>query len=173
MACPGMAVLPAALAAELMGGEELVVSSKEVLQNTLNDIRGKLDAGFPVTTELIFLEDIKNELKRQLAEVELTIEEDLSMLPDISMAEFNTDFEEILNNAKRIIYMLDNIIISPSIEQIDSVLELMEILEPEIQNEILATKPELPNRAVDTKANVFKERPVKATVVVCMEKLPW
>jgi len=42
-------------------------------------------------------------------------------------------------------------------------LELIEILDPEVQGEILATKPELPNRTVDTKVNVFKERPVKAT----------
>ena len=158
-----MAVLPAAIAAELTSGEEQVMFSKEVLQETLNNIKTNLAEGLPSTTELIFLENIRNELKRQLLEVETTIEEDLSMLPDIPMAEFNTDFEEILNNAKRMIYMLDNIIISPSIEQIDSVLELMEILEPEIQNEILATKPELPNRTVDTKANVFKARPIKAT----------
>jgi len=117
----------------------------------------------PSTTELIFLEDIRNELKRQLLEVENTIEEDLAALPDIPMEEFNTEFDEILDNARRLIYELDNIIISPSIEQIDSVLELIEILEPEIQNEILATKPELPNRIVDTRVNVFKERPVKAT----------
>jgi len=39
---------------------------------------------------------------------------------------------------------------------------LIEILDSEVQEEILATKPELPNRTVDTKANVFKERPVKA-----------
>ena len=79
------------------------------------------------------------------------------------MEEFNTEFDEILDNARRMIYELGNIIISPSIEQIDSVLELIEILDPEIQGEILATKPELPNRTVDTKANVFKARPIKAT----------
>ena len=117
----------------------------------------------PSTTELIFLEDIRNELKRQLLEVENTIEEDLAALPDIPMEEFNTEFDEILDNARRLIYELDNIIISPSIEQIDSALELLEILDPEVQGEILAAKPELPNRTVDTKANVFKTRPVKAT----------
>ncbi|MDL1985921.1 MAG: transglutaminase-like domain-containing protein [Deltaproteobacteria bacterium] len=158
-----MAVLPAAIAAELTSGEEQVMFSKEVLQETLNRIKTNLAADLPSTTELIFLEDIRNELKRQLLEVENTIEEDLAALPDIPMEEFNTEFDEILDNARRLIYELDNIIISPSIEQIDSVLELIEILEPEIQNEILATKPELPNRIVDTRVNVFKERPVKAT----------
>jgi len=34
MACPGMAVLPAAIAAELTSGEEQVMFSKEVLQET-------------------------------------------------------------------------------------------------------------------------------------------
>jgi len=158
-----MAVLPAALAEGLLGDEEQVMFSKEVLQETLNNIKTNLAEGLPSTTELIFLEDIRNELKRQLLEVETTIEEDLATLPDIPMAEFNTDFEEMLDNARRLIYELDEIIISPSIEQIDSILELIEILEPEIQHEILATKPELPNRTVDTKVNVFKERPVKAT----------
>lgn len=162
LACPGMAVLPAALAAELTSDEEQIMFSKEVLQGTLNRIKTNLVADLPSTTELIFLEDIRNELKRQLLEVENTIEEDLAALPDIPMEEFNTEFDEMLDNAKRLIYELDNIIISPSIEQIDSVLELIEILEPEIQGEILATKPELPNRTVDTKANVFKARPVKA-----------
>ncbi|MBW1745370.1 MAG: transglutaminase family protein [Deltaproteobacteria bacterium] len=70
---------------------------------------------------------------------------------------------EKLDNARRLIYELDNIIINPSIDQIDSVLKLIEILDPEVQGEILATKPELPNRTVDTKVNAFKVRPVKAT----------
>jgi len=47
LACPGMAVLPAAIAAELTSGEEQVMFSKEVLQETLNNIKTNLDAGFP------------------------------------------------------------------------------------------------------------------------------
>ena len=77
-----MAVLPAALAAELTSDEEQVMSSKEVLQETLNNIKTNLAEGLPSTTELIFLEDIRNELKRQLLEVETTIKEDLAALPD-------------------------------------------------------------------------------------------
>ena len=161
---PGMALIPAVVAAELSGSEEaLPIYEKEVLQKTLNDIKGKLDAGFPVTTELSFLEDIRNELNRHLTEAENAVAELSLTIPDIDMAEFEAEFTEKLDNARRLIYELDNIIINPSIDQIDSVLKLIEILDPEVQGEILATKPELPNRTVDTKANVFKERPVKAT----------
>ena len=163
LACPGMAVLPAALAAELTSGEEQVMFSKEVLQKTLNNIKTNLAEGLPSTTELIFLEDLRNELKRQLAEVESMAAEFSLTPPDIDMTEFEAEFTEKMDNAKRMIYMLDNIIINPSIEEIDSALELLEILDPEVQGEILAVKPELPNRMVDTKANVFKTRPVKAT----------
>jgi len=89
---------------------------------------------------------------------------DLSLtIHDIDMTEFEAEFAEKMDNARRLIYELDNIIISPSIEQIDSALELLEILDPEVQGEILAAKPELPNRTVDTKVNAFKVRPVKAT----------
>jgi hypothetical protein len=79
------------------------------------------------------------------------------------MTEFESNFEEKMDNARKLIYELDSIIINPTMDQIDSVLELIEILDPEVQGEILAVKPELPNRMVDTKANVFKTRPVKAT----------
>jgi len=102
-------------------------------------------------------------LKRQLAEVETAAEEVKTTVPNIDLTEFESNFKEKLDNARKLIYELDNIIINPSIDQIDSVLELIEILDPEVQGEILATKPELPNRTVDTKVNVFKERPVKAT----------
>ena len=164
LACPGIAILPATLAAELTIGEEAtLIYSKEVLQETLNDIKNKLDAGFPVTTEIIFLEDIRNELNRHLAEVESAAEEVKTTVPDIDLTEFEINLEEKLDNVKRLIYELGNIIINPTMDQIDSVLELIEILDPEIQGEILATKPELPNRAADTKANIFKTRPVKAT----------
>ncbi|MDL1986003.1 MAG: transglutaminase-like domain-containing protein, partial [Deltaproteobacteria bacterium] len=161
---PGMALIPAVVAAELSGSEEaLPIYEKEVLQKTLNDIKGKLDAGFPVTTELSFLEDIRNELNRHLTEAENAVAELSLTIPDIDMTEFEAEFAEKLDNARRLIYELDNIIINPSIDQIDSVLKLIEILDPEVQGEILATKPELPNRTVDTKVNAFKVRPVKAT----------
>ena len=169
MTCPGMAVIPAIIASEIavpeltMGEEALPIYTKEDLQKTLNDIKNKLDAEFPVTTELIFLENVRNELKGQLAEIETAAEEIKTTVPIIDMTEFEIDLEEKLDNARRLIYELDNIIINPSIDQIDSVLKLIEILDPEVQGEILATKPELPNRTVDTKANVFKARPVKAT----------
>lgn len=152
---PGMAFVPTASATvptvntvELaMGEEALPIYSKEDLQNILNDIRGKLDAYFPVTTELIFLEDIRNELKRQLTEVEMKIEEDLAAMPDVPGEEFNTDFDAILDDIKRMIYMLDDIIISPSIEDIDAVLELMETLDQELQDDILAARMDVPDKA--------------------------
>ena len=164
MSFPGMVLIPAAFASELaMGEESTLIYSKEDLQNTLNNIKGKLMADFPATTELIFLEDIRNELNRQLAEVESMVAEFNLTPPDIDMTEFKAKFAEKMDKAKRMIYMLDNIIINPSIEEIDSALELLEIFNPEVQGEILAVKPELPNRTVATGANVFKVRPVKAT----------
>ena len=166
LACPGMAVLPAAIAAELSGGEEqTVVYSKEVLQKTLNDIKNNLAEGVPSTTELILLENIKNELTEQIIEADNTAEEVRMALSGSDLTDFEIRFEEKMNGLNNLIEGINGIIISASIsiEQVDNVLNLIETLEPEIQHEILATKPELPNRIVDTKVNVFKERPAKAT----------
>jgi len=154
-----MAVLPAAIAAELTSGEEQVMFSKEVLQETLNNIKTNLDAGFPVTTELIFLEDVRNELKRQLADIEA----EAAAMPYIPGAELNPDFEEGLNNARKMVDNLGEIIINPSIEKIDSVLELMETLDQEVQGEILADQPdflELPNRVINKTTAVFETPPL-------------
>ena len=146
---PGMAFVPTANATDLAMGEEAIpIYSKEDLQNVLDNIKGKLDAGFPATTELIFLEDVRNELKRQLAEVEMQIEEDLAAMPDIPGAEFNTDFDGMLDTAKRMIHMLDNIIISPSIEGIDAVLELIKTLDQEVQGDLLAARMDMPDEAI-------------------------
>jgi len=45
LACPGIAVLPAALAAELSSEEQTVTCSKEILQGTLNNIKTNLSEG--------------------------------------------------------------------------------------------------------------------------------
>ncbi len=66
MACPGMAVLPAALAAELSGEEQTVSYSKEVLQETLQSIKNNLTEGLSNATELTLLESVRNELTEQL-----------------------------------------------------------------------------------------------------------
>jgi hypothetical protein len=91
-------------------------------------------------------------------------EEVRGMLPDSHVADFEIKFEEKMSGLRDLIEEIDNIIIndSVSIEQIDNVLDLIEILDPEVQGEVLATKPVLPNR-VDKKASVFKKRPSKPT----------
>ena len=66
MACPGIAVLPAALAAELSGEEQTVSYSKEVLQETLQSIKNNLTEGLSNATELTLLESVRNELTEQL-----------------------------------------------------------------------------------------------------------
>ena len=155
MSFPGMVLIPAAFASELaMGEEATLIYSKEDLQNTLKNIKGKLMADFPATTELIFLEDIRNELKRQLAEVEMKIEEDLADMPDVPGEEFNVDFDDMLDDAKRMLYMLDNIIISPSVEEIDSALEMIETLEQEVQGDLLAARMEIPEKRTTPASNM-------------------
>ena len=92
-------------------------------------------------------------------------EEVRGMLPDSHVADFEIKFEEKMSGLRNLIEEIDNIIINDpvSIEQIDNVLNLIEILDPEVQGEVLASKPELPNRTVDKKVNIFKERPIKLT----------
>ena len=154
LSCPGISTISAVVAAEVVNeftSEEPIpvpipIYSKEVLLDTLNNIRGKLLAGFPATTELIFLEDVRNEFKRQLAELEEVIEEELTDIPGEAL---NTDFEGVLDEARRLLYRLDNIIVNPSIDQIDAALELIGTFEPEPeQKDLLAARMELPDRAV-------------------------
>ena len=164
MTCPGMAVLPAAIAAELSGEEETVSYSKEVLQETLQSIKNNLTEGLSNATELTLLESVRNELTEQLLKAESMAEEVRGTLPDSHIADFEIKFEEKMSGLRDLIEKIDNIIINDpvSIEQIDNVLDLVEILDPEVQGEVLATKPVLPNR-VDKKPSVFKERPSKPT----------
>ena len=91
-------------------------------------------------------------------------EEVRGTLPDSHVADFEIKFEEKMSGLRDLIEKIDKIIINDpvSIEQIDNVLDLIEILDPEVQGEVLATKPVLPNR-VDKKASVFKERPSRPT----------
>jgi len=165
MACPGMAVLPATFAEALSSEEQTVVYSKEVLQETLNKIKTNLTEGLSNTTELVFLESIRDDPTEQLLKIESTAEEVRGTLPASYIGNFEVNLEEKLSGLRNLIKKIDNIIINDpvSIGQIDTVLDLIEVLDPEVQGEVLATKPELPNRTVDTKANVFKARPVKAT----------
>jgi hypothetical protein len=159
-----MAVLPAAIAAELSGEEQTVSYSKEVLQETLQSIKNNLTEGLSNATERTLLESVRNELTEQLLKAESMAEEVRGMLPDSHVADFEIKFEEKMSGLRDLIEEIDNIIIndSVSIEQIDNVLDLIEILDPEVQGEVLATKPVLPNR-VDKKASVFKKRPSKPT----------
>lgn len=153
---PGMVLVPAAFASELtMGEKSTLIYSKEDLQNTLSNVKDKLDAGFPVTTELIFLEDIRNEIKRHLHEVEKIKDELKSVSPGTYGADHELRLEKETDKIKRLIYGLDQIIINPTIKQIDSVLETVEVSEQDVYHKVLANKS-LPNKRVVGKPIVFK-----------------
>jgi len=164
MACPGMAVLPAAIAAELSGEEQTVSYSKEVLQEILQSIKNNLTEGLSNATELTLLESVRDELTAAMLKAESMADEVRETLPDSHIAEFEINFEEKMSGLRNLIEEIDNIIINDpvSIEQIDTVLDLIEVLDPEVQGEVLAAKPVLPNR-VDKSASVFKERLIKPT----------
>ena len=164
MSCPGMAVLPIAVAEGLSGNELMLTYSKKDLQVVLQKIKSNLTESLSNTTELILLENIKNELTEQIIEADNTAEEIRMALSGSDLTDFEIRFEEKMNGLNNLIEGINGIIISASIsiEQVDNVLNLIEILDPEVQGEILAAKPVLPNR-VDKKAGIFKERPVKVT----------
>ena len=161
MTCPGIAILPgmgiSKLAAmDFTNGEEpSSMYSKEFLVETLNDVKNKLNTYFPITTEINFLEDIRNELKRQLAEIENVMEELRIASPDTYDSDHKIRVEDEIDKIKRLLYGLDEIIINPTIEHVDNVLETIEVLKPEIQHEILANNS-LPNKRVMGKSAVFK-----------------
>ena len=165
MSCPGMAIFPAAVAEGLSGDSGLTLThSKEDLQELLQKIKSNLVNGLSSMTELILLEDIKDELGIQLVEANNAAEEVRMALPASDLVDFEVKFEREMNGLRDLIEGINDIILSIFItsEQVDNVLNLIEILSPEVRGEILAAKPVLPSR-IDKEASVFKTRPVKAT----------
>ncbi|MCK5061892.1 transglutaminase domain-containing protein [Candidatus Parcubacteria bacterium] len=170
MTLQGTVILTAAIASELASSEEssapVSIYSKEDLQETLITIRNNLEIGASSETELILLENIMNELEKQFSETKSSLEEDGIILPDAPAEDSEDNLVKKMSMARSLIDALNNIITASSIEQtdIDTVLDLIEALdseEQEVQGEILAVKPELPTRRADTKANIFKKRPIK------------
>ena len=152
--CPGISILPAAIAAEFQGQ---VMYSKKDLRAVLQSIQTNLTEGLSNSNEIVSLENIRNEMASQLLEAEDAARNITLALP----IDFESTFTERAAGFKNLIKEIDSLINNQSADQIAAVLNLVETVDPHIQGEVLSVKPLLPNRTNKGPDAVFKEHTAK------------